>query len=96
MLFLSVAQRDLIGRNIMETLKGSDFSDKAAVALCWCDYQDFDCYMKALDYDPKTDKIQARKQYNRGRMLFRTFRELGFTYTDMKELCHMSNDIFNN
>ena len=96
MLSSSVAQRDLTGRKSMETLKESDFSDNAAVALCWCDYQDFDCYMKALEYDPKTDKIQARKQYNKGRVLFRMFQELGFTYTDMKELCSMSNDIFNN
>ena len=74
----------------------STFSDQAAVALCWYDRQNFEHYMKALEYDPKTDKIQARKQYNRGRMLFRMLQKLGFTYTDMKELCHMSNDIFKN
>ena len=80
----------------METLKGSDFSDKAAVALCWYDWQNFEQYMEQLQYDPKTDKIQARKRYNKGRVLFRMFQELGFTYIDMKELCHVSNDIFNN
>ena len=77
----------------METLKESNFSDQAACALCWYDWQDFDQYMKQLQYNPKTDKIQARKQYNKGRMLFRMFQELGFTENDLRELVMFSNDL---
>ena len=74
--------------------KVSSFSDKASTALCWYDYQDFSVYMQKLEYDPKTQSIQARKRYKEGKVLFQQFLELGFTLADIRELVLMENDVF--
>ena len=74
--------------------KESSFSDKAAIALCWYDYQDFRAYMQKLQYDCKTQSIQARTRYKEGKVLFQQFLELGFTLADIRELVLMDNDVF--
>lgn len=71
----------------------STFSDQAACALCWYDWQDFDQYMQQLQYNPLTDKIQARKRYKQGKILFIMFQELGFTENDLRGLVMLSNDL---
>ena len=76
------------------TIRESSFSDKAAIALCWYDYQDFRTYMQKLQYDCKTQSIQARKRYKEGQVLFQQFLELGFTLADMRELVLMTNDVY--
>lgn len=71
----------------------STFSDQAACALCWYDWQDFEQYMKQLQYDPCADKIQARKRYKQGKILFNRFLELGFTAKDLRDLVMIDNDL---